>query len=189
MSNTVCNCGPRTIYVGGPYYNDAERKEQERIARNLQQNGFLTYLPQRDGLDINKVITVLISEGKTAAQASELASQMVFQYEVYNLIKCAAIVVNSNEVEPESGTVTIASVAFSACMPVILYKDDIRTFSTVLNLNPMYNSIKTVPVVTKIYDLPAAINTALPKKDCKCISIALQNVIKAGSLINKSKYK
>ena len=92
MSNCGCQpCGistiPKKIYIAGPFNNDGQKFIQNKIATFLQAYGYTTYLPQRDGLDLAKVIAKLISEGKTIAEANILGPQIVFQYEIFNLAK------------------------------------------------------------------------------------------------------
>jgi Ca2+/Na+ antiporter len=192
MSNCGCQpCGitsiAKKIYIGGPYNNDGQKFVQNKIATFLQAYGFTTYLPQRDGLDIQKVYNKLILQGKTAAEAQVLAPQIVYQYEIFNLAKCALVVGNVNEVD--SGSSAILSAAFSMCMPIILYKDSNTWYDNIFEIDPTLLTLTTFPIVRKIVNLLPAITAALPKKDCKCISQAMQNVIKAGSMINKSTYK
>ena len=56
-NNNNCCCKPKKrIFVGGSFYNNAEKTELTKIAVMLERNGYCTFMPQRDGLQINKVV-------------------------------------------------------------------------------------------------------------------------------------
>lgn len=177
---------PKKVYIGGPFNNDGQKFLQNKIATFLQAYGYTTYLPQRDGLDLAKVTAKLISQGKTVAEANAQAPLLVYEYEIYNLVKCAIVVENMNE--PDAGASAILAAASSMNMPIVYYKDSNTMYSPTSELDPFLASLNTGAIVRKIVNLLPAVVAALPKKDCKTISQAMQDVIKAGAQINKNTY-
>lgn len=176
------------IYVAGPAYNSAERAELNRIAAVLKRAGFLTYLPHRDGLKESKVVAQLQSEGRSLEAAQTEASNLIFQFNVYNLMKARAVVVDANFAELDAGVVSLTSIAFSTCMPVIMYRDDSRTFSASSEVNPIFSALKTVPFVRTIAAIPAAVRASFSKLDAKCISESIRSIMIAGSRINRGRF-
>lgn len=193
MYQTTCQiikiCPVIKVYVAGPYNNSAERTEQLAIATILERNGFSTYLPQRDGLEINKIINKLIAEGKTREQAETEAQTILFQFDVYNLMKSQAIVSNINGTEPDADTVSLTSIAYATCMSVILYKDDLRVYTNLSEINPHVFGLTTNPIVRKRRDIPKAVRDALPKKDGKCITDSVRETMKAGAEIIPGRFR
>lgn len=182
-------CNKKTVYIAGPYYNNAEKNEQTRLATTLERAGFKTYLPQRDGLPLQKVITTLINEGKTQQQAIEESPQIIFDYNIYNLMKSQCLLVDANHSVINEDTVATMSIAFSSCISIVLYRNDLRTFALNYELSPMINAMKSVPIVRKINDIVPGINKALPKRDCKCISDSIKEVMRRGSTIKKVRFR
>jgi nucleoside 2-deoxyribosyltransferase len=182
-------CPVIRVYVAGPNFNNAEKTEQLCIATILEKNGFKTYLPQRDGLDLNRVVNKLIAEGRTREQAEAEAPRLVFQFDVYNLMKTQIIVSNMNYCEPDPGTVSMTAIAYASCMPVLIYRDDIRVFTPVAEMDPHVSSLTTFPIVRKRRDIACAVRDALPKKDAKCISEAVRETMTAGAAIIPGRFK
>ncbi len=182
-------CPVIKVYVAGPNFNNAERTEQLAIATILERNSFSTYLPQRDGLEISKVINKLIAEGNSREVAERDAQYLVFQFDIFNLMKCQAIVSNVNYTEPDAGTVSVTAIAWASCMPVILYRDDLRVHTNLSELSPHVFSLTNNPIVRKRRDIPKGVRDALPKKDAKCISDAVREAMRAGAEIIPGRFR
>ncbi|OTP73783.1 Nucleoside 2-deoxyribosyltransferase [Caballeronia sordidicola] len=43
------------VYCAGPLFNPGERAEMDSIASTLEQSGFSTFLPHRDGLEFAQI--------------------------------------------------------------------------------------------------------------------------------------
>jgi nucleoside 2-deoxyribosyltransferase len=116
------------VYCAGPLFNPKEREEMEELARHLKMAGFDTFLPQRDGLELTKVMEFLIVRGVAPTVAGEVTSKAVFALDVYQvLVDCAAIVVNLNGRVPDEGAVSEAAIAWSRGKLVVGYKTDSRS--------------------------------------------------------------
>jgi len=177
------------VYVAGPNFNNAEKTEQLAIATLLERSGFCTYLPQRDGLEVSKVINKLIAEGRTREQALDEAQRIVFQFDIYNLMKCQVIVSNINYTEPDAGTVSVTAIAYASCMPIVFYRDDLRVHTDLSEVSPHVYSLTTNPIVRKRKDIVKGVRAALPKKDAKCISDAVRETMRAGAEIIPGRFR
>lgn len=47
-----------TVYIAGPMFSEAERQYNERLSESLEAAGYRTFLPQRDGRDVGKLLKV-----------------------------------------------------------------------------------------------------------------------------------
>jgi nucleoside 2-deoxyribosyltransferase len=116
------------VYCAGPLFNAKEKEEMEELAGCLEEAGFLTFLPQRDGLELTKVVETLIDKGIHTDMASAVASKAIFALDVYQVIEqCEAIVVNLNGRVPDEGAVSEAAIAWCSGKAVVGYKADTRS--------------------------------------------------------------
>lgn len=176
------------IYVGGSLFSFGQRFEQQTLATLLEQNGYRTYLPQRDGLELDNLIASLLGLGLTEAEAAVAAQLEIFNYDVFQLFSCNAMLSNGNGDQPDSGTVSETALAFAMGKPIVIFKDDIRIFALDTSLNPLYGELAIVPVVTILAAVPAAMGQALyqgagQQLDLRALSTRLQQAIYAGSQI------
>jgi nucleoside 2-deoxyribosyltransferase len=116
------------IYCAGPLFTDKEREEMLDIATALEDAGYRTFLPQRDGLELTKCIEWLVSNGQPREEAGRLMSFAIFSLDIYQVLcDCDAIVANLNGRVPDEGAVSEVAMAWSRGKPVIGYKADSRT--------------------------------------------------------------
>jgi nucleoside 2-deoxyribosyltransferase len=116
------------VYCAGPLFNVKEREEMLQIADLLQDAGFGTFLPQRDGLELTKCVEALKSRGLGTEQATGLMSRAIFSLDVYQVVVgCDAIVVNLNGRVPDEGAVSEAAIAWCSGKAVVGYKADGRS--------------------------------------------------------------
>lgn len=176
------------VYVAGPLFNTGERYEQLLIAKSLEKYGYETFLPQRDGLKLDALIQKYIKNGMKEKEANELASQDIFNYDIYQIFRSDAIVSNVSGIEPDSGTVSETAIASCMGKAVIIFTDDIRTFGSTTLLNPLLSGLKTVPIVTNIDYIPqsvweASILMKHAKIPFKNLSISMKNAVEKGAQI------
>ena len=116
------------MYCAGPLFTEKEREEMAEIASRLEQAGFDTFLPQRDGLELTKCLDSLVTTGLAASQASEFVSRAIFALDVYQVLEaCHATLVNLNGRVPDEGAIAEAAMAWSAGKTVVGYKADSRS--------------------------------------------------------------
>jgi nucleoside 2-deoxyribosyltransferase len=142
----------KRIYCSGPLFCPEERAGMSRLAGVLEGAGYLTFLPQRDGLETAVMAAMdLLGAGATALPpVSRLVSRAIFALDVYQLLeRCDALVLNMNGRVPDEGAVAETAMAFAAGKPVVLYKDDARSIfqgqdnSMILGLSPRFATVSS----------------------------------------------
>lgn len=119
---------PMRVYCAGPLFNQQEREEMTLLATALEDAGFDTFLPHRDGLELTKCVEELIRNGLARDRANRVMSEAVFALDVFQVLQgCDVIVANLNGRVPDEGTVSEAAIAWSRGKPVVGYKTDSRT--------------------------------------------------------------
>ncbi|MBN2078642.1 MAG: nucleoside 2-deoxyribosyltransferase [Spirochaetes bacterium] len=118
----------KIIYCSGPLFSPGERGEMLAISRCLEEQGWDTFLPQRDGIEalvmgmVNSPLNVNLF---TIRRALDRA---IFALDIYQIIeRCDALVMNMNGRVPDEGALVEAAVAWAAGKPLVIYKDDART--------------------------------------------------------------
>jgi nucleoside 2-deoxyribosyltransferase len=116
------------IYCAGPLFTPKEQEEMVQLATALEGDGYTTFLPHRDGLELTKCVGSLVTTGIPIARANHLMSNAIFALDVYQVLhRCDALVANLNGRVPDEGTVSEASMAWSRGKVVVGYKTDSRT--------------------------------------------------------------
>ncbi len=119
---------PLRVYCAGPLFNQQEREEMAHLATALEQAGFETFLPHRDGLELTECVDELARNGLTRDRANRIMSEAVFALDVFQVLQgCEIVVANLNGRVPDEGTVSEAAIAWSRGKPVVGYKTDSRT--------------------------------------------------------------
>lgn len=148
------------IYCAGPLFNDPERHEMSQIADSLEQAGFETFLPHRDGLEFARLLPVLLDLGLTQARADKVLQQAIFSLDVHQLLEgCDGVVVNLNGRVPDEGTVVEASLAWLSGKALVLYKNDGRTLLEGAD-NPMVTGLGAFKTVSTCAEIPKALERA-----------------------------
>jgi nucleoside 2-deoxyribosyltransferase len=119
---------PVRVYCAGPLFNAKEREEMKEIATAIEKEGYPTFLPQRDGLELAVCAQALVERGLDQEKASSLLSRAIFALDVYQLLdECQAAVVNLNGRVPDEGAVSEAAIAWCEGKALIGYKADYRS--------------------------------------------------------------
>jgi nucleoside 2-deoxyribosyltransferase len=117
-----------SVYCAGPLFTRKEQEEMADLAYALESDGFRTFLPQRDGLEMTPCTNLLISKGLRHEEAASVVSQAIFALDVYQVVKvCDAIAVNLNGRVPDEGAISEAALAWCANKIVVGYKADQRS--------------------------------------------------------------
>jgi len=117
-----------TVYCAGPLFNAKEREEMAELAAALENAGFGTFLPQKDGLELTVCVKALTQRGMNHKKAAQMVGKAIFALDVYQVVKgCQGILVNLNGRVPDEGAVSEAAIAWSAGKAVVGYKADGRS--------------------------------------------------------------
>ena len=153
------------VYCAGPMFSVGDKEEQAAIASALDAAGYTTYLPQRDGIEVGRVIA-LVKHPETAPKLVEEAMskvrQWVFALDVYQLLgRCQSLVFNLDGRTPDEGSVVETSAAFTSGKPIVIYK---TTPITILDGtdNPMVQGLSTTwTYVEEVGGLTKALGEAI----------------------------
>jgi nucleoside 2-deoxyribosyltransferase len=98
------------------------------IAKLLEAEGYKTFLPQRDGLELTVCADLLAKRGLDKEKAVRALSRAIFALDVYQVIEeCSGIVVNLNGRVPDEGAVSEAAIAWAEGKAIVGFKADGRS--------------------------------------------------------------
>lgn len=133
----------------------------EQLACALEEAGYCTFLPQRDGLELTGCVESLVANGLPQEEAGRLMSRAIFALDVYQVLwGCGAVVANLNGRVPDEGTVAEAAMAWSRGKPVVGYKADSRTAFGGQD-NPLVAGLFEFELLQSIDEVVAAVAEAL----------------------------
>jgi len=130
------------------------------LARTLEEAGFGTFLPQRDGLE--RFVLGLLN---TPLSADILGmrgriDRAIFALDVFQIVeRCGCFVLNMNGRVPDEGAVAEAGIAFAAGKPVVIYKNDYRSVFRGRD-NSMLTGLSALEPVGLLKDIPPALRHA-----------------------------
>jgi len=173
------------IYCSGPLFCAEEIGGMSAIARVLEDAGFLTFLPHRDGLESYILRFSNASFPSTISGIRSRIDYAVFSLDAYELIeRCSAVVCNLNGRVPDEGMIVEASLAYAAGKPLVFFKDDLRAPFGGYD-NSMLTSLVLGKVVKRLKELPSALEYELSQKtDLAPLSNGLGKAISYGKRIS-----
>lgn len=116
------------VYCSGPLFSPEERDTMAKIARTLEEAGYGTFLPQRDGVEAHVMKMVNSPLNINVFNIRKQIDRAIFSLDIYQLIeRCDCIVLNMNGRVPDEGGLIEAAVAWSTGIPLLIYKNDDRT--------------------------------------------------------------
>ncbi len=149
------------VYCSGPLFCAEEVGAMTAIAQVLEQAGFDTFLPHRDGLEPyvlrfgNSALPGLLPGVRGGVDYA------IFALDVYELLeRCDAVVCNLNGRVPDEGMVVEASLAFAVGKPVVLYKADARAPFGGQD-NAMLTALGQGGIEARLVQLPERVRQAL----------------------------
>ena len=114
------------VYCSGPMFSLGDKGEQQTLATALEGANFTTYLPQRDGIEVGRVMQLVnhpLLEGFIADKIMLEVRKLVFALDMYQLLdRCQALVFNLDGRTPDDGSVVETAAAFAAGKPIVIYK-------------------------------------------------------------------
>lgn len=144
------------IYCAGPLFTPHERAEMAAIAESLAQAGFGVFLPHRDGFVFADVYAELLRGGYERDEAAPMVQRAIFWLDAYEVLAgCQGLVFNLNGRVPDEGGVAEAAMAFTAGLPVVLYKDDSRSAIQGYD-NPLVSGLGGFVRVATVPEIPYA---------------------------------
>jgi nucleoside 2-deoxyribosyltransferase len=173
------------IYCSGPLFCAEEIGGMSAIAKVLEEAGFQTFLPHRDGMES---YVLRFSNSSFPSTISGIRTRMdyaIFSLDVYELIeRCNAVVCNLNGRVPDEGMIVEAALAYAAGKPLVLFKDDLRAPFGGYD-NSMLTSLVRGSIVGKLKDLPSALMDMISQKtDLVPLSSDLKKAISNGKRIS-----
>ena len=173
------------IYCSGPLFCSEEVGGMSAIAKVLEDAGFQTFLPHRDGLE---AYVMRFGNSSFLSTISLIRSQIdyaIFSLDVYELInRCDAVVCNLHGRVPDEGMIVEAALAYAAGKPLVLFKDDARAPFGGYD-NSMLTSLARGKIVGKLKELPSALKQAMSgKMDVTALSDDLKKAVSYGKRIS-----
>ena len=160
------------IYCAGPLFNPKEREDMNSIATVLETAGYSVFLPQRDGLELARLLPVLIEKNISEEKASIVLNNAIFSLDVFEVIDSDGVILNINGRVPDEGAMVEAGIAWAHEKPIVIFKNDDRSLIQG-NCNPLVMGLSDFEFVDKYKNIPDAFeekfsasnkNTGAPKK-------------------------
>ncbi len=146
------------IYCAGPLFNNTEKQEMQSIAEILENNGYVTFLPQRDGLEYSNIFPYLKSETNYPDEKINLiVSKAIFSLDIYKVYESDGLVLNMNGRVPDEGAMVEAGVAWAFNKKIVIYKDDYRSIINGHD-NPMIIGLSCFELVKDYEAIPRKFN-------------------------------
>ncbi|MBD3253340.1 hypothetical protein GF386_06410 [Candidatus Pacearchaeota archaeon] len=114
------------VYIASPGYNRGEREVNEEISSALENGGFETFLEHRDLPGYNDLKAALKTDHESKAR--EIAVRTMGGLKLVSYLReCQAAVINITGRTPDEGSVLVAGMAYTKCIPMVFYKSGSRT--------------------------------------------------------------
>lgn len=157
---------PHTIYCSGPLFCPEEIAGMTRIAQVLEDAGFATFLPHRDGLEayVLPLANEPVAQLPGGRTVTRMVNRAIFALDIFQIVeRCDGLVFNMNGRVPDEGGVVETAVAFAAGKPLVIYKEDARSKvagsdnAMLLGLAPAFRTIDRVDAI------PAALSELIER--------------------------
>ncbi|MBF0224856.1 MAG: nucleoside 2-deoxyribosyltransferase [Desulfobacterales bacterium] len=127
------------VYCSGPLFCPEEIGGMKAISDVLENAGYGTFLPHRDGLEAFVLKHTNSKANLDFFGLKKIIDKAIFSLDVYQIVKrCEYFVFNMNGRVPDEGGVAETAIAFSVGKPIVIYKNDFRSA-----FNGMDNSMVT----------------------------------------------
>jgi len=153
----------RIVYCSGPLFCPEEIGSMAAISTVIENAGFQTFLPHRDGLEAYILKLVNSPVNINVFKSRDMIERAVFALDVFQVVeRCDDFVFNMNGRVPDEGGVAEAAIAFAAGKPVIIYKNDYRSVFNGCD-NSMVSGLTFLPKINHINKIPGALKKAADK--------------------------
>lgn len=165
MTNSNPSAPGSPVYCSGPMFSVGDKGEQQAISDALTAAGFSTYLPQRDGIEVGRVMQLVnhpLLKGVIADKIMLEVRKWVFALDMYQLLdRCQALVFNLDGRTPDDGSVVETAAAFTAGKPIVIYKSSPITMLAGAD-NPMVEGLSgSWTYVEQVTDVAAEVKTVV----------------------------
>jgi len=143
------------VYCAGPLFNPKEREEMKSIASALKGAGYSVFLPQEDGIELAKLLPVLIEKDIRVEDATRLVNMAIFSLDVFQIISSDGLVVNMNGRVPDEGAMVEAGIAWAHGKYIVIFRNDDRSLIQG-SCNPLVIGLSDFESVSDYGDIPAA---------------------------------
>ena len=150
----------RYVYCSGPLFCPEEIGGMSAIAAVLEEAGYGTFLPHRDGLDALLMRFVNSPLNVDLLGSRRLIDRAIFALDVYQIVeRCELFVLNMNGRVPDEGAVAETAIAFAVGKPIVIYKNDVRSAFKGGD-NSMITGLSGSSKVSDIKRIPAELSRA-----------------------------
>jgi nucleoside 2-deoxyribosyltransferase len=161
--------GGSPVYCSGPMFSVGDKWEQQAVASALESAGYTTYLPQRDGIEVGRVMQLVnhpLLEGRIADKIMLEVRKWVFALDMFQLLeRCQSLVFNMDGRTPDDGSVVETAAAFTAGKPIVIYKTTPITMLAGAD-NPMVQGLSSSwAYVEDVKAIPQALAGAIAAAD------------------------
>jgi len=146
----------RRAYCSGPLFCPEEVAVMSDIASALEENGFETFLPQRDGVEafVMNAVNSGMASSRALSPVTRLINKAVFAVDIYQIVeRCDCLVFNMNGRVPDEGGVVETAVAFAFGKPVVIYMSE-RPDTGGSDGPMLYGAFSAFPVANEIEKIP-----------------------------------
>jgi len=173
------------IYCSGPLFCAEEIGGMNAIAKTLEDAGFQTFLPHRDGLESYALRFSNSSFLSTIPGIRNRIDYAIFSLDVYELIeRCRAIVCNLNGRVPDEGMIVEAALAYAVGKPLVLFKNDLRAPFGGYD-NSMLTSLARGKIIDELRELPSALMDMIAReRESAPLSSDLHKAVSYGKRIS-----
>ncbi|MCK5564449.1 MAG: nucleoside 2-deoxyribosyltransferase [Planctomycetes bacterium] len=151
------------IYCAGPLFNPKEREEMANIAAVLEHAGYSVFLPQRDGLELAKLLPVLLEKDVSQETASAVLNKAIFSLDVFEVMDSDGMILNMNGRVPDEGAMVEAGMAWAHEKPIVIFKNDDRSLIHG-NCNPLVMGLADFEFVDKYESIPIVFDEKFSEK-------------------------
>lgn len=122
-------------------FNTGEKHTNEQMAKALEDAGFRTFLPQRDGFEFGLLQQGMMDLGLTEKQAAAILERVIFDFDAYQVMRTELTVYNNEGRTPDEGAVSENALGWGTMgKRAVFYSTDMRSLINGAN-NPLVTGL------------------------------------------------
>ena len=126
LLSAPCHAESTTLYIAAALFNGRETRFNADLARRLEQDGYKTILPQRDGFEFGELIATL-SNRLPGKPIGAMAKSIIYYLDMGKFIPAGDAVVANLDEPIDEGVVVEITYAKLIGKPVVCFRTDIRS--------------------------------------------------------------